>query len=302
MSQTLGSMLSNAPLPAGGGLTQQDLDAAVATKANVVHTHAQADVTGLAASLAAKAPSAHTHATSEVTGLDNALLAKASASDPRFTDARTPTAHKTTHQHGGADEVGTSTPAANAIPKAAASGALAAGWLGTGVADSTKFLRGDGSWQVPPTGAAAGWTTISKAADQTVANSATLTDDTALQFAMAANAKYRIRARIFWDTTAAADFKFTFIGPASPTLYRAELVAPIAGAAPAWAAVATAYPAAAGVALVGTGTTGGFIVFEAIIHNGANAGAFKFQFAQNTATADTGAIVRAGSYLEWATA
>lgn len=36
--------------------------------------------------------------------------------------------HATRHQNGGADEVGTATPAANAIPKAGAGGQLAAGW------------------------------------------------------------------------------------------------------------------------------------------------------------------------------
>lgn len=38
-------------------------------------------------------------------------------------------AHATTHQHGGADEVSTVTPGANAIPKAGAGGKLAAGWV-----------------------------------------------------------------------------------------------------------------------------------------------------------------------------
>ncbi len=37
--------------------------------------------------------------------------------------------HASTHQHGGADEVATATPAANAIPKAEASGELNLGWL-----------------------------------------------------------------------------------------------------------------------------------------------------------------------------
>lgn len=39
--------------------------------------------------------------------------------------------HATRHQHGGADEVATSTPGANAIPKAGAGGTLAAGWVPT---------------------------------------------------------------------------------------------------------------------------------------------------------------------------
>lgn len=40
-----------------------------------------------------------------------------------------PSAHASTHQHGGGDEVATATAAANAIPKAGAGGQLAAGWM-----------------------------------------------------------------------------------------------------------------------------------------------------------------------------
>lgn len=44
--------------------------------------------------------------------------------DSRLSDARTPTAHASSHQHGGSDEIATATPAANAIPKADGSGKL----------------------------------------------------------------------------------------------------------------------------------------------------------------------------------
>lgn len=53
------------------------------------------------------------------------------ANDGRLSNARTPTAHASTHQHGGSDEISTATPAANAIPKAGAGGTLASGWLPT---------------------------------------------------------------------------------------------------------------------------------------------------------------------------
>ncbi len=53
----------------------------------------------------------------------------AAGNDERFADARTPTAHATSHKDAGTDEVATATPAANAIPKAGAAGTLASGWL-----------------------------------------------------------------------------------------------------------------------------------------------------------------------------
>jgi hypothetical protein len=143
---------------------------------------------------------------------------------------------------------------------------------------------------------------LSKSADESRINSAVLSNDNTLFFSMAAATKYRIRGVIFFDTTAAGDFKYTFVGPASPTLVRSELQAVIAGGTPAWAIIATAYPSSSGVALAGTGTTGGYIRFDFIVHNGSNVLNFAFQFAQNTQTNDTGAIVRAGSYMEYSIA
>lgn len=49
--------------------------------------------------------------------------------DSRLSDARTPTSHGSSHQDGGADEVGTGTPGANAIPKADGTGKFADGWV-----------------------------------------------------------------------------------------------------------------------------------------------------------------------------
>lgn len=167
----------------------------------------------------------------------------------------------------------------------------------TGVTGNTGSTGATGP--TGPTGPASSWTTLSKASDQTVNNSATLADDTTLTFSMNASTKYRIRGIIFFDTTAAADYKFAFSAPSSPTLERWNLIRTVAGATPAEVAVATANPGT--ISLTGTGTTGGWIQFDIIIHN-LNSGTFKFQFAQNTQTNDTGAITRAGSYMEYAIA
>lgn len=144
-----------------------------------------------------------------------------------------------------------------------------------------------------------GWNILPKTSDQTIINSATLTNDTALQFYMQANTKYRIRGTVFFDTTAAGDFKYDFTAPAAPTLVRFERIDCVAGGTPAERALDVATPGS--TSLAGAGTTGGYVKFDAIFQNGANADAFAFQFAQDTATNDTGAIVRAGSWVEWST-
>ncbi len=143
------------------------------------------------------------------------------------------------------------------------------------------------------------WIVNSKATDQSVINSAVLVDCNMLTASLAAQTKYRVWGEVWFDTTAAADFKYTFVGPASPTLVRGLIHSAIPGAALTLPTPLTAYPSASGVSLVGTGTTGGYLLYSFTIHNGANAGTFAFRFAQNTATADTGAIVRAGSYMSY---
>lgn len=64
-------------------------------------------------------------------------------SDSRNTDARTPTSHAASHQHGGGDEIATATAGNNAIPKADGSGKLAIGWIPTGSTGSTVTIGND---------------------------------------------------------------------------------------------------------------------------------------------------------------
>jgi hypothetical protein len=157
-----------------------------------------------------------------------------------------------------------------------------------------------GPAQVPAT-VPSGWNVLSKGADQAVINSATLVDDNAMLAPLLASTKYRINGRIFFDTTAAGDFKYTFAFSGTTALVRGNVIVTVPGAAPAEAAILTALPSSSGVAVIGTGTTGGWAEFDFIIHV-TNAGNFRWQFAQNTATNDTGAITRAGSYMEYAIA
>ena len=85
-STTLASKLSSIIADIATKASTSDLNSGLATKANVSHTHAQSEVTGLTDALAAKASTkalteglatkadaSHTHAQSEVTGLTDAL-------------------------------------------------------------------------------------------------------------------------------------------------------------------------------------------------------------------------------------
>lgn len=90
---------------------------------------------GFAVDMATQAElDAHISDTTNIHGIaDTSALVL--TNDTRLTDARTPTAHASTHQHGGGDEVATATAAANAIPKAGSGGQLDVAWLPTDLTD-----------------------------------------------------------------------------------------------------------------------------------------------------------------------
>lgn len=175
---------------------------------------------------------------------------------------------------------------------------LPATWIGH-ESDTGRFKQGDGltSWtSLPYVGG--GGVLINKTATETIASDNTLSNDAALQFAAAASTKYRIKIVAWFDTTAAADFKFALTGPASPTLIRIlrRHIDPNALTA---LIIASEVDYTASTAVnAGTGTTGGFVEFEIDFHNGINAGTFAFQWAQNTSNASNTSVL-AGSYLSY---
>lgn len=67
----------------------------------------------------------------------------AAGDDSRFSDARVPLTHSTSHKHGGGDEIATATAGANAIPKAGVGGTLAIGWIPLGSTSSTVCVGND---------------------------------------------------------------------------------------------------------------------------------------------------------------
>lgn len=186
---------------------------------------------------------------------------------------------------------------APASDQTAANRILAANELS--IDENGNLKKGDGSTVHPslPRLVGGGFKVV-KSSDQTKTADAALANDTDLIFSMVASTKYRIRILVFFDTTAAADFKFALSGPAAPTLVRIfrKHVDP-AALTTLVVAAEVAYTASTAVA-AGAGTTGGFVEFEMIVHNGVNAGTFGFQWAQNTSDASN-TIVRAGSFLAY---
>lgn len=137
-------------------------------------------------------------------------------------------------------------------------------------------------------------------ADQSWTNN-TMIDITGLTFAIAANAKVRIRGHLeIHPLGTTGDFQFGFNGPASPTYMKVSIIAIEVGAPPTLNA-ASSHAAAQ----YGTGVTCGFntasasnhIYFEGVFENGSNAGTFACQGAQVTTDASATKVLR-GAHIE----
>ena len=163
--------------------------------------------------------------------------------------------------------------------------------IASGTADADVYARGDGSWQPSTFGRIR-----MKTADESRNLTITVANDTDIQFDLAANTKYRFQGNIFFDTVAAADFKWRIAGPTGATLIRIHRYNIAPGTTThSDIAVDTAY-SVADIAVTSGGADGGYVHFQGIIFNGGTAGTFAFQWAQNTSNASN-TTVRAGSFL-----
>jgi hypothetical protein len=151
-----------------------------------------------------------------------------------------------------------------------------------------------GAWRLPE--ARRFWNTVRKTADQSKTSDTTLANDTVLTFPMEASKSYAIRIKAFFDAPATPGFKYALSGPASPTRVQVERRSRAPNATSEAIAGDAAYTSS--TANTGHATSTGVLEMEIIVQNGANAGAFALQWAQNSSSG-TATVVRQGSRLEW---
>ena len=121
-------------------------------------------------------------------------------------------------------------------------------------------------------------------------NSATLVEVSEFEIPVAKYERYVVKYHLFTTHNATADLKVKVDVPASPTLYLAQLVS--------GGDEGTTTLTAEGDLELTTDTANDIVEVKFLIHNGANAGAIKFSFAERDASGG-GVIIHGGSYAEY---
>ena len=139
-----------------------------------------------------------------------------------------------------------------------------------------------------------GWNVVLKTANETRASTTTLTSDSDLRFAMRSGRVYCVRGRIFFNTAATPDFKFSITGPTATSIV-VQRKSCVAAGTPAEVALDTALPGSTSLA----GPAGnGYVEFTIIFDPTTSSDFFAFNWAQNTSNASNTTVL-AGSYLEY---
>ena len=169
--------------------------------------------------------------------------------------------------------------------------------------DTTKFLRGDGTWDVPTSSDPADWTVIVKSANQNVTNSATLQNDTDLQFSVVAGGHYMIEMDIVISSSSTSgDYKNAFNVSAGTMLGAGFMLgSTVTGVVQTNLYTSNTVATSTTVSLGTQVANIDLLSSTKIIYSffaSANA-TFRYQFAQNAAVASNSARTWKGSILKY---
>jgi len=138
------------------------------------------------------------------------------------------------------------------------------------------------------------WFTIHKTADQTRSSTTTLANDADMTFSTNTSVGYTFRLHVFYNTPAAADFKFTINHSATTTRIRWTYSAILPDGT---SVVALETASGTPVSLTTAITGNGYIAIVGILQSGGT-GTLAFQWAQNTSDAGNTTVYE-GSYIEY---
>jgi len=173
----------------------------------------------------------------------------------------------------------------------------------TGAPSATTFLRGDNTWDTPASTDPAGWTTIVKSANQDVTNSATLVDDTDLQFSVVAGGHYMIELdAVISSNSTTGDYKNVLAVSAGTMKGSGLSISNTNGAVAQTTNITASTAANTGTNPIGTSLANLDMLFSTKIIFSFTASAnatFSYQFAQNSAVISTLARTWKGSILKY---
>lgn len=149
----------------------------------------------------------------------------------------------------------------------------------------------------PASSSVSGWNIKKKTVTENRNTNTTLTADSILQFSVTPGKTYLIRGRIFYDTPAAADFKWDLDFPGLFGILRMRRACIVPGAT-AYSNIAV-NTGAVTVTMTSTTGTGGFIELDGFfIADPTTGGTFSFRWAQNSSNGSDTSVFE-GSYLEY---
>jgi hypothetical protein len=168
--------------------------------------------------------------------------------------------------------------------------------LGGAGADNTKFLRGDQTWQVPPSGGEAE-TVVVLGGDQTT-NSTSLVDLLGLSFPIEANSVYIIEAWIVWQSNSSNyGIGFAINGPANQVLAAQKTLIALTTATE-YIMNGTGYNAPNATSASPPAANQNYLaLMHAVLKTGGTLGTFQVRWrSENTSGTMT---AKAGSSLRW---
>lgn len=170
----------------------------------------------------------------------------------------------------------------------------------TGTPTAPTPSPGDNSTKIATTAyvdAATSWHVVGKTADQAIASSAALADDTHLQFAMAANTTYHIKA-CYVASVGSGGVKISCNGPAMPALVGVAGI--IANATTTSQNIPGARSLDYEIAMWDHAPVNANMVYhiQGVVQNGPNAGTFALRIAQNSSDVSPTSFLK-GSWLEY---
>ena len=200
-------------------------------------------------------------------------------------DGQTPLAHKTSHQSGGSDAIKLDDLSAPDDNTDLNSSATVHGLLKKLSNTATQYMDGTGNWSVP----GGGLTYVRKTANETVTNSTVLQNDDHLLLAVAASEVWEWEIVILLSgNNAASDLKCGFSVPTGATLYWNPI-----NDFGASVVLTSGSTYTSGL----PGTLRYISLFKGIYIGGANAGNLQFKWAQSTGGAGVSTTIEINSFL-----